>query len=993
MLGEWTGSETLKAKGKRTYTDKDIQTYRENVAKAAGDKYEVSFDEKSGDVYARVKGIDAKFEKVLNDMGDASWDELETRVNANAAQVGTEVGIDVASGLAFDRKYGKHIKNPMLRFGADAAVSIASSPAGGAAGSVAQTISSGEDISTQRLWEKTKEDAIDNAVATMAGVGIIGTGAVAVRGVVKNNPFHTVKGGKEQYDKQGLHEVKDPEWIKAEDFTLNPVQTVKNMEMRYEKELQEKNAKLSEIAKAKAQAQEIYEDFGGIKEQADVIDMAGHSNTKEILGNSFNHSQERVNAEVQNALQLTQNFQTKFSLNNQTSADFYRFMRGGMQRVKNFYTNYYVQAQELLLKEMGDTNVQVASQTQQRLNELMGEAKHPLNVENTRLSDVERNEFNKDYLDLLSTTKRDFTEDRKVYNPEADTYDTIAVDTKSYTIGGLFDVQKKFNAFLYKHKDKFTKPQLDELGTIKDTIYGDIYRAIETRELNDTLKTDLKDMWKSANKGYSDFMKLQERSDILSKLLKSDEPFDVSKFAQDVFSNINKRDADDFDVVYTFGKELKKTGGDLDAYYSSIIDGIVKGAKDTRAPSGEISNGVMRTVMHQGKTLEIMDFDAFHKAFNSIDETTLKKIFGLTPRGEQLLQKLKQFDEIAKREAVMQQTLLNKEFKMSETAMQQHDDGKLFYSFAYGAKAMLWDSWSKYLMKNKAYEDFFLRAITKPRYEDIEPLLKKLDYDQKEVPSIQRVDIAALREELQAVKNIAQQSFEQLKEIEKQTGKSTNAKQVEDVTISGLLEYKATKDPSMRDFDVERVHAKELAKQEGMDESRVSRINSFDDLGRELRDFKLESNEKAIGNAKNPSLASVSDDAIININKAGDMPISKSMISKDWEQLKKMGLTETMEDESGAVYEVVSKQGRELLEQERQRRAKEYKPVHESQNFAGEKNTPLQIQKDDLSQFLQSNKPTQNTQSVEAPTQQLSSYELAKQEARFFSELLKKVYK
>ena len=80
---------------------------------------------------------------------------------------------------------------------------------------------------------------------------------------------------------------------------------------------------------------------------------------------------------------------------------------------------------------------------------------------------MQKNEFNKDYQDLLDLTKRDFTEDVPVWNEKKEAFEYVARDTNSYTLGWLFDVQKKFNAFLYKHEDKFTKPQKDELSTIK----------------------------------------------------------------------------------------------------------------------------------------------------------------------------------------------------------------------------------------------------------------------------------------------------------------------------------------------------------------------------------------------------------------------------------------------------------------------------------------------------------------------------------------------
>ena len=170
MAGDLLDNDYLKDKGKRTYTPNDIKDYQQNVKKVAGDKYE----------------------PILNDIGDASAEELETRIGANLAQVGTEIGLDIASGLAFDRKIGKYIKHPALRFIADSSVAILAAPITAATGSIAQTIYSGENISTDRLIEKAKEEALDNTVATATSLGAIGVLALGYKGAKKINPTHSV---------------------------------------------------------------------------------------------------------------------------------------------------------------------------------------------------------------------------------------------------------------------------------------------------------------------------------------------------------------------------------------------------------------------------------------------------------------------------------------------------------------------------------------------------------------------------------------------------------------------------------------------------------------------------------------------------------------------------------------------------------------------------------------------------------------------------------
>ena len=165
-----------------------LKDYQQNVLNFAKDKYDLEFDKDTGLPNARLKGSGEKYEPVLNDISDASADELESRIGANLTQVGTEIGLDIASGVAFDRKVGKYIKHPALRFIADSSIAIASAPFSAGIGSVAQTVYSGENISTNRLIEKAKEEALDNTIATATSLGAVGVLALGYKGAKKINP-------------------------------------------------------------------------------------------------------------------------------------------------------------------------------------------------------------------------------------------------------------------------------------------------------------------------------------------------------------------------------------------------------------------------------------------------------------------------------------------------------------------------------------------------------------------------------------------------------------------------------------------------------------------------------------------------------------------------------------------------------------------------------------------------------------------------------------
>jgi translation initiation factor 2B subunit (eIF-2B alpha/beta/delta family) len=118
------------------------------------------------------------------------------------------------------------------------------------------------------------------------------------------------------------------------------------------------------------------------------MELVGQANSKEILGNHYNHSQERINAEIQNSIALTKNFKIRFNLDDKDSADLYRLARGGAKRIKRYYSNLYKNSKQLIEDEIGDMNVVVSSATSKRLNELVATAKNPTNVENKFIEDL-----------------------------------------------------------------------------------------------------------------------------------------------------------------------------------------------------------------------------------------------------------------------------------------------------------------------------------------------------------------------------------------------------------------------------------------------------------------------------------------------------------------------------------------------------------------------------------------------------------------------------
>ena len=222
----------------------------------------------------------------------------------------------------------------------------------------------------------------------------------------------------------------------------------------------------------------------------------------------------------------------------------------------------------------------------------------------------------------------------------------------------------------------------------------------------------------------------------------------------------------------------------MDNFYSAILNGLLK-ARTVNVNTGELRDGIVQTFTHKNKSVELMNFDAFHKMFNSIDNKQLTKIFNQSNHGKKILFHLKKFDKLAQREAILQQNLIGTEFKYAQSAMQEYEIGKIAYSTEFGLKFGAWRWLSKHFIRSKAYEEFLLRAISKPRYEDISDAIKKLDYDQKTIPPMQRVDINSLKADLKAMKEANKKASEFIQKKPEATKED-----IDQITISGLLEYK-----------------------------------------------------------------------------------------------------------------------------------------------------------------------------------------------------------
>lgn len=130
---------------------------------------------------------------------------------------------------------------------------------------------------------------------------------------------------------------------------------------------------------------------------------------------------------------------------------------------------------------------------------------------------------------------------------------------------------------------------------------------------------------------------------------------------------------------------------------------------------------------------------------------------------------------------------------------------------------------------------------------------------------MQRVDIDHLRADLQAMKLANKKASEFIAKKPE-----ASKEEIEQVTISGLLEYKPF-NANIRNFDVEKIQAKELAKDEHLPQDIIDRITNLDELGREIKSFNEANREIIQAHLKYPRKTIGSDDAVLLGDKIDDI--------------------------------------------------------------------------------------------------------------------------
>jgi len=797
--------------------DEDIKNYRSSVEKKLGSKYDIRYDDE-GYPEVKPKGEDKPFKPVLNTLENMTWEEAKTRIWANRETWGFGM-IGDAAGTQAAWKATKGVKNPALRIAITMVGGLTAGSLTEGAGTVAQSVRAGEDKSLRRTGEHAVQTSVDTLAAGLTLVGMFETGKVALKTGVKtgrflgrNNPLHTVKGGAKKYTEQ----VVDP-------LPKKGAQRTEEILIR---------------AKDEADLAATYKIFGGNEDAIKVGKLASHQETRNVMGDIYASKVAMTRATFDNSVKLTENLQQALNIDKKSSKDIFLFLQDGVKGIKEHYANQLDAVAKIIEEEVGTSPVHIRPSTVKVLDDLTHEAKYPKNVENTELSEALTNEFNRDYQTILDSVKRLLVrgEDEAV---------------SSYSINGMNRVKKTFNDFFYKHSDKFTYEQKKSLSTLKEAIYDDIDTGI-TRLLQGKKGGDeLSRAWREVNREYASYKDIFKNKAIFKALASKDSELDFKKVVTDMIKGINKVDGDDLDGLSVLAKEMQKTQPEkLEEFYSSVINAFIDNSK---------------RVSLQGRELEFIDFKKFEELYNGVEPAHLKRVFSGTQRGRDTYKLLEKFNHIAKREGEIQQAIIAKKFSLSEGAIEQTKSvQRALFGVAYLAKSVVFDWWAKYGINSLAFRKFTLDLLQNPRYEKIKPYLNKLEYDNAKLPADQRVDIDAIKKDIQLMQDISAQTV-------KETAKSDQpVEAMKEMLEYKLLEYKPDISFKSRNFDRERLQAKALGVKEGMGPEHIERIENFDDFSRELKELKSEINERVIAHRKNPPAGS-SDDVLLGEDKVRDL--------------------------------------------------------------------------------------------------------------------------
>lgn len=661
-------------------------TYNENLANIIIDQF--GFDDlgigEDGKYYA-TKG-DKQVQLNKDSLAEITSSIYGDKMEVTGSILGAKKGYD----------YGKLLGKKGAFIGAVAGGALGAGT-GNMVDMLDSVITNGEKLNLSQV-----SDEIGKAVVLDAGAGLATAGAIkGIGSVVENNPFGVEKrAAKFIKDLDNLPQSGTP--ISKEDIAANA------------------------------------QSFGGLKNQ-DLTQQATFGETQKTLSSMYDNSKEAQATLFADQEALTSNLYNKLGVPEKVNDRFANInekiageLTGNINGINQYWKDIYGQTKKDIVDIAGNENIPVNPKVVDEINKSMDGLKTLPNVQGKPVTQEKLTEFQTDYKTMLDSVQIYLKQDVETIVDGIPK--TIKQDVDSYTLEGMMDLQRTFNDFFYKYKEKFTEKQYESLKNIKTTMYSDIEHYITTKFDSDpTTGKLIKDKWAEINGDYGTWLKTKGKTKIIDGLTNGNlNAVDISK---DLISQSGSVDENALkilgDVAYQLGKTNPEKLNDL---YGSIVNNMLN------------STMIRKTV--NNADVRVVDFEKFNKAYDNMPKQLQNQIFGQTSRGREIQGTLEKFREISKQEAELQKAIIKKGSVLGEADRTSKDKTKDFlFGVGYMIRHRIVGLATKHFSSSEAYHHVVLDMAKQRRYG-----LAEFD------ASIQRIEsnktMSFSKEEITNLKNI-----------------------------------------------------------------------------------------------------------------------------------------------------------------------------------------------------------------------------------------------
>ncbi|MDR2153350.1 MAG: hypothetical protein LBO72_11080, partial [Helicobacteraceae bacterium] len=681
-----------------------VKKYNEQVFERFHHKFDFKIMQSTGELLARPKGSDLPFKSIHGDLFDGN--AFTNGMAAFFPELSATVTGDILTYWALKKagaigKFGQKIAGSKKAQEAVAILgAIGAAPVYGAGGRALQIASTGQEMSDEEYWKQITGGSVDNVIATMIGYGAPSLfrgawqGAKNVGGKIAYYMPQSIESGATKFANRYIYKTAD---------------------------------KIALANQERAEIEALAKDFGA------TDNRLGHfANTEEgrrtLAFFPTNATALRQTA-IDDADALMKTLLAKLNISPEQSRDAFKFIIGGMRRVKRYYEALYDGASSLLIKKAGGITVKGSSETLEAIAKATREIEYPANMVGVR-SEAINTEFNRDASSALSTLAAFFRQDGKIKN--------------EFTLEGLFRLQRTLNDLYGKHADKFSFSQKEHINTIRKAIYKDIETALKASRLPNEVKTEAIDLWRGVNKEYSQYKRITQDTRIIKELLQNKE-FDAGRWVEDMLSFGGAIDKDNIAALAKMAQLIRqKRPTEMKRFYDAIANGMINAA---RTPANEVAHAKFYT-----------DWETFLKLWKSIDAGAKKQIFA-DDLGKHYLKTLNSLETIAEREALLQGVL----FKgtLSEAGRQHSLASRIWlFSRRYALGVIFLDRIAPYWIRSLAFTRYLNSLAQKTRFEPManDGLINKLANDaaKNRGDGITFADVKALKAAIAQLEKIGQ---------------------------------------------------------------------------------------------------------------------------------------------------------------------------------------------------------------------------------------------